>query len=342
VIGNERVPTLSARLALPLVEEWKRRGRTAESLLARLGLTEAHLRELRARLPLDVWSDLHAACTEESGDPAFALRAALSLERGTFPLALHLVGSQENLRTGIEFVRPYVGSMMDGLDVAVALRGDASYAHFRVAGAPLGPATFAEYLLALLWGFVRNVSPTAPPPSAVRFAHRWPRHGEATRGAFGAEVSFGCRDVGFSFRGPSLELPISTADPELGAMLAASATEWLAAAATELRLRDRARHWLSGHLAGDAALASRLAGAMRLSERSLRRKLHEEGTSLRALVEGVRRDRAITMLEGEDRSLDDIAAELGFSSANAFGRAFREWTGLPPSEFARGRRGVRP
>ena len=151
-------------------------------------------------------------------------------------------------------------------------------------------------------------------------------------------MRFGDRDVGFVFQVPSLEIPIPSADPELGAVLAESAAGWLASAATALRLRDRARHWLGANLAGDAALTARLADAMHLSERSLRRKLQDEGTSLRERVEDVRRDRAIALLEAGRRTLDDIAVELGFSSANAFGRAFRGWTGLPPSEYVRLRR----
>lgn len=333
-----RVPTVSARLALPLLTEWKRRGGDPSALLERLGLEEAQLRALRGRLALDAWSDLHAACSEESGDAAFAVRAVERLERSAFPLELHLVGSQATVREGLDLVRPYASAVIDGLDIAFAHGPGGSHARFRLGGEPLGPPKFAEYLLAMLWAFVRAVAPSSPPPTAVQFTHRWPRHGEATRTTFAAPVSFGCRDVGFAFRVDDLEAPIPLADPELGAMLAAKATEWLASAPTELRLRDRARHWLGANLAGDAALASRLAEAMHLSERSLRRKLREEGTSLRGLVEDVRRDRAIALLEAGELGLDAIAVELGFSSANAFGRAFRAWTGVPPSEFARGRR----
>ena len=79
---------------------------------------------------------------------------------------------------------------------------------------------------------------------------------------------------------------------------------------------------------------------MHLSERTLRRKLNSEGTTLRRLVEEVRQDRAIALLETGERTLEEIAAELGFKSANAFGRAFRAWTGEAPSSFARERRSV--
>jgi AraC-like DNA-binding protein len=259
------------------------------------------------------------------------------LERTAFPLELHLAGSQATMQEGLDLVRPHVGALIDGLDLEVVARGRDGAMHFRVGDKPLGPPAFAEYFFAMLWGFVRALAPGSPPPTLVRFAHRWPRHGEATRTAFGGPVRFGCRDVGFDFLGRGLHIPIPTADPELGKMLAESASDWLASRGTDLRVRDRARHWLASNLAGppgDEPLAARLAEAMRLSERSLRRKLHLEGTSLRELVAVARRDRAVALLEAGELSLDAIAAELGFSSANAFGRAFRAWTGVPPSAYA--------
>jgi AraC-like DNA-binding protein len=330
-----RVRTVSARLALPLVHAWKQQGRDVTALLAPLGLVEGQLRALRGRVSVEAWSDLHAACTEQSGDPGFALRAVERLSPSAFPLELHLAGSQPTVRAGLMLVQPYASSTIDDLELGVSFRGHASRVEFRLGQDPLGPPLLAEYLLAMLWGFVRAIAPSAPPPLEVRFTHRWPRHGEATAAVFHARVSFGSRDVGFSFDARNLELPVASADPEFGEMLAGNALAWLGKEAAGVRLRERARHWLATHLGEESALAPQLAAAMHLSERSLRRRLQEEGTSLRKLIEDVRRDRAIALLEAGARTLDDIALELGFSSASAFGRAFRAWTGTTPSSFKR-------
>lgn len=79
-------------------------------------------------------------------------------------------------------------------------------------------------------------------------------------------------------------------------------------------------------------LAADLAG---LSVRTLRRRLAEEGTSYERLVEEVRCEAALDMLRGGQLRLIDIAYELGYADPANFTRAFRRWTGMPPSEYRR-------
>ncbi len=79
-------------------------------------------------------------------------------------------------------------------------------------------------------------------------------------------------------------------------------------------------------------IAERLA----FSLPTVRRKLADQGTSLRALREQVVRDAAIAALADGEEPLVRIAERLGFSEPSAFTRAFRRWTGQPPSAYRRG------
>jgi AraC-like DNA-binding protein len=67
----------------------------------------------------------------------------------------------------------------------------------------------------------------------------------------------------------------------------------------------------------------------------MRRRLHEEGATYQGIKDQLRRDLAIGYLSHSDRSVMDIALELGFSERSAFHRAFRKWTGASPGEFRR-------
>jgi AraC-like DNA-binding protein len=73
--------------------------------------------------------------------------------------------------------------------------------------------------------------------------------------------------------------------------------------------------------------AATLARALHMSERTLRRKLDADGIGLRALVDDVRRELALERLADAKLSTEALAAELGFTTAQAFHRAFRRWTG---------------
>lgn len=78
-----------------------------------------------------------------------------------------------------------------------------------------------------------------------------------------------------------------------------------------------------------------VAAELKLSERSLRRRLTEEGTSFRELLQDARKERARTILSKPGMSLSVAAEQLGYSDTAAFSRAFKEWTGVSPGRFPR-------
>lgn len=78
-----------------------------------------------------------------------------------------------------------------------------------------------------------------------------------------------------------------------------------------------------------------VAAELKLSERSLRRRLTEEGTSFRDLLQDARKERAQTILSKPGMSLSVAAEQLGYSDTAAFSRAFKEWTGMSPGRFLR-------
>lgn len=66
---------------------------------------------------------------------------------------------------------------------------------------------------------------------------------------------------------------------------------------------------------------------------TLRRRVAREGSSFQQLVEKCRREKAIELLNNYRMTIENIADQLGFSTASGFSRAFKEWTGLAPSEY---------
>ncbi|MEH6565469.1 MAG: helix-turn-helix domain-containing protein [Halopseudomonas sp.] len=81
--------------------------------------------------------------------------------------------------------------------------------------------------------------------------------------------------------------------------------------------------------------AERVAGPMNISQRHLRRKLSQEGTSYEQLADEVRREAALRMIADGQLSLTSIAYELGFLDPSSFTRAFRRWTDMSPTAYRR-------
>jgi AraC-like DNA-binding protein len=78
-----------------------------------------------------------------------------------------------------------------------------------------------------------------------------------------------------------------------------------------------------------------VAELVRLSPRTLQRRLCDEGLSFAHVVTRVRLDVARRMLADPGRKVIDVALELGYSDPAHFTRAFARWTGLTPREFQR-------
>ena len=78
-----------------------------------------------------------------------------------------------------------------------------------------------------------------------------------------------------------------------------------------------------------------LARKLNTTSRTLRRRLHLEGTSYQDLLAEVRCNLAKEYLRSTRMTTEDIAETLGFSDAANFRHAFRRWTGKNPSDFRR-------
>ena len=76
-----------------------------------------------------------------------------------------------------------------------------------------------------------------------------------------------------------------------------------------------------------------IADSVNVSERTLRRKLTEEGTSFQEIKDKLRKNMAIYYLSQPDIPISTITNKLGFSEPAAFTRAFKQWTGQTPTLY---------
>jgi AraC-like DNA-binding protein len=79
-----------------------------------------------------------------------------------------------------------------------------------------------------------------------------------------------------------------------------------------------------------------IARHMNMTTRALSRKLRDENTSFRDLVQELKTRAAIKYLRETDLTVEEIASALGFSDAANFRQSFRRWTNSAPSDFRSG------
>lgn len=163
----------------------------------------------------------------------------------------------------------------------------------------------------------------------VRFQHAKPDDTRELERFFGCPIYFDQRDTALVLDRDALEVPLRTADPELMQYLQTWASARLSALGPKTFI-DEVRAAVHAELAAQDISIQRVARRLAVSTRSLQRQLSLNGQSFRDVVDAIRHERAVELL-GTGVTFDDIAEQLGFSDARAFRRAFRRWTGTPPS-----------
>jgi len=96
-------------------------------------------------------------------------------------------------------------------------------------------------------------------------------------------------------------------------------------------LTEEMRRLLRVEIFKDTCTADMVAGLYAVSRRTLTRHLKAEGRTFRQVANAVRCEVACTLLAETDLPLSQIAEVLNYSEISAFSRAFRRWSGQPPS-----------
>lgn len=90
---------------------------------------------------------------------------------------------------------------------------------------------------------------------------------------------------------------------------------------------------LAGLLAEGEASADAACRALKLSRRTLQRRLRAEKTSFQKVLKEVRAVLAVRYLRDERLKALEVAMLLGYSSISAFTTAFKTWYDMPPAEY---------
>jgi AraC-like DNA-binding protein len=142
-------------------------------------------------------------------------------------------------------------------------------------------------------------------------------------------VRFGSDWTGFRFDARYLNLAPGRDEQSMALMLKRALPLTVLKYRRDRLLAQRARERLKRGFHSAALLAEEL----NLSVRTLYRQLHEEGTSLQALKDEARLDKAIDLLRRTKRPIKQIAQAVGFRNEKGFARAFRSWTGSAPTAY---------
>ncbi|MDQ7743742.1 AraC family transcriptional regulator [Hydrogenophaga pseudoflava] len=170
------------------------------------------------------------------------------------------------------------------------------------------------------------------PLLGASFPFAAPPHADAYRVLFDGPTRFEADATAIRFDARYLALPIKRDEAAMNQMLQRALPIQVRPYRRDRLLVQRVRQVLTTQPL-DAHNADDLAALLHTSARTLHRQLKEEGATLQALKDEVRRERAIDLLQRTRRPIKQIAAATGFQSEKSFIRAFKAWTGVAPGEW---------
>ncbi len=172
------------------------------------------------------------------------------------------------------------------------------------------------------------------PLRSAQFAFAPPAHAASYGVLFPAPVQFGTHLTTMAFDAAYLALPLRRDEAALNQMLRHALPLLVQHYRRDRLLVERVRQWLRTQ-PKHTHNAQGLASLLHMSVRTLHRHLRDEGTSLQALKDLVRHERASELLHRTALPIKQVAAATGFRNEKSFIRAFRLRTGMTPAAFRR-------
>lgn len=311
--------------------------------LARAGIAAADVvRE--ARIPVAVLRDDAAVSTEQffavwraiesvSDDPAIGLRIATGLDVQSMPLsfmaAYHARDFHDALQRAARFKR-----LCAPEEVRIEEHEDHATVtfHWLHAGGDTTPAALVDATLVSMVELGRSGTGTPIAPLKVELA-RPARARERFEQYFNCKVRYKADVDRLVFHRDDLSQPFLNYNQELLAMLLPELDRRLEQQTHAVSVAAQAKWGLRRRLTAGRPDIRSVATELAMSERSLQRKLTDEGVTFLALLSDTRHELALEYLSDPALEIMEVAYMLGYEDQNSLFRAFRQWEHQTPSEW---------
>ena len=148
---------------------------------------------------------------------------------------------------------------------------------------------------------------------------------------FQAPLEYSSSETAFIFDKKELNTPLPSANVELVRSSEKIIVDYLAKFdRTSVMMQVKAK--LFEQLPTGKTTEESIAKTLHMSTRTLQRKLKEEGTTYKQLLDNTRRELAAQYIKQSNISISEITYLLGFSEPSNFSRAYKRWMGQSPSE----------
>jgi AraC-like DNA-binding protein len=323
---------VSARIGTLIAGAVAARGVDPGPLCAAAGFDPASAADPAARISLELEQTLWETAAEQTGDPSFGLHTAESIEPGVFDVLDYAIRTAPSLGVALERLVRYSRLEHEAAVFQLIASGDVTRIEHSFGPAVVLPCRQeAEFTLAAVVMIGREIIVGGIQPIAVEFMHGIPLDTSEHIRIFGVLPRFAAHVNAVELDGATMSHRLLTADPALSRIIERHAEASLGSVApVSESTTEEVRGILVKALPEGPCSITTVAPSLGLSQRTLQRRLENEGSTFGDVLDGVRRDLALRYLEDGKLTLSEIAYLLGYSEPSPFHRAFKRWTGSTP------------
>lgn len=331
---SARARTLPIELVTSAVEFATAQGWDVDTIMDESGIPASLLTQGRARITEPQATQIIRTLWRLTDDELLGF-GTHPLPRGSFKLLCYGLLGAADLNEALTLAQSFASAIPAMPKLQLEVHDDLATLSWDNLEVPHDPAhlwTFAGVALVhrlISWALAKPVA-----LGRVELPFTKPPNTELADLVFGTDQTYGTDRPALVFQASYLKWPLMRSADELEVFIAQSPAGLLARPRSEAPTSTRVRRLVRQGLdRGDRVGATEVADQLAISTQTLRRLLGDEGTNLRAIRDTELRDAAISALVQTQEPISAIAIQLGFSEPSAFSRAFRRWTGTPPSGY---------
>ncbi len=310
------------------------RGQPADLILREVGLARAQIAAPDARIAFAKHVALIEAAAEHLNDPCFGLHFGASLDPLDAGAIAYLAANSPTLGEGLKNFATYLVTASEGARARLEPEGRQTRLIVEITDPKVArDQQFYEFALAAALNICRFIVGRRIAPDTVELMHLRKTHLGEFRKYFDAPVVFGAGHYAVTLDQSLLATPCRSADPRLFRIVKAHCDELLKKSRQAKDLREEVEYLVGSLLPTGTATTAHVASTLGLSERTLSRRLAEQGATFREIIEAQRRRAAFRYLSDPAVRPTQVAYLLGYSEPSAFSHAFRRWTGQSPVEY---------
>lgn len=306
-------------------------GLDAHQLFHKVGWDAHQLSKAQQRYSQEQLNQLWDLLVSQTGNPTIGLELGRHVTPATFGAVGYVWLSSATLGDALQHFLHYQRYLAEALRAELYEQGAYTYLSLRHMGSQSGHrSVITDALLSAFMYYTRWVMQKPILPYQI-----WLHYEPATLTPY--EQLFGCPilskqpETAIVLPSALLNSALPSHDPELLTHHVQLADQWQQQSAKPVS--HQVRQLLLQLLPNGQVQQHVVAERLFVTTKTLQRRLEQEQTSFKHLLETCRFELACQYLSQDSFSLQDVAALTGYSDYSAFAKAFRQWSGYSPKDW---------